>query len=134
VSYFLTDLQTNFNKKIMKYIKLTTPKGKIHIIPEDNNRAYYEHLNRSIKDESQRYKIEPYEEAKQQFATPAPANGNPSADIDLSAKVADLLPLIEVFNDVEKLGAYLKAEESSEKPRKTVIAAIQDRIEALAKE
>jgi hypothetical protein len=120
----------------MNYIKITTPSGKEFIVPEANNKEYYGRLNQSIKDEKQRYKIEPCVETKKQ---PVPADagngkGNPAADIDLTAKVADLLPLIKVFSDVEKLKQYIEKEKAADKPRETVIKAIQDRLEALEKE
>jgi hypothetical protein len=39
-------------------IKITTPQGKVFIVPEEHNKTYYESLNASIKDEKQQYKIE----------------------------------------------------------------------------
>jgi hypothetical protein len=116
----------------MNQIKITTPNGKEFIVPETNNKEYYERLNLSIKDEKQKYKIEPYVEAGKQPAKTNVGNSNPATDIDLSAKVADLLPLINGFTDVEKLKGYLDAEKAAGN-RVTVIKAIEERIEALSK-
>ena len=40
-------------------IKVTTPNGKLYIIPA-TNKGYYLNLNKSIRDESKKYKIEDY--------------------------------------------------------------------------
>jgi hypothetical protein len=59
---------------------------------------------------------------------------NPVTDIDLSAKVADLLPRIKVFEDVEKLKQYLEAEKAADKPRSTVVKAIEARLADIVRE
>jgi hypothetical protein len=60
--------------------------------------------------------------------------GNTVTDIDISSKVADLLPLIKICHDAEELKAYLKDEKAAEKPRETVIKAIEDRLANIVKE
>jgi hypothetical protein len=47
--------------------------------------------------------------------------------------VADLLPLIKVFEDVEKLKQYLETEKAAAKPREMVVKAIEGRIIDLSK-
>jgi hypothetical protein len=42
----------------MNFIKITTPEGKVFVVPEPHNRAYYEQLNLSVKEPEKRYKIE----------------------------------------------------------------------------
>jgi hypothetical protein len=116
----------------MKLIKITTPKGKAFIMPDGSNKAYYENLNREIKDPKLQYKIEPCVEQKQTAKTVVENANNPVSDIDLTAKVVDLLPLIEKFTDTEKLKQHLEAEKAAGN-RKTVIEAIQARIETLTK-
>ncbi|MDR1459786.1 MAG: hypothetical protein LBI60_06200 [Bacteroidales bacterium] len=58
-------------------------------------------------------------------------NDNHSAgnsDIDLSEKVADILPKIKEFANSGELTQYLEAEKIAEKPRQTVIKAIEERL------
>jgi hypothetical protein len=116
----------------MEYIKITTPKGSVHIVPEANNKNYYELLNKSIKDEKQQYKIEPYVAATRQSGKDGAGSINPVKDIDLSGKVVDLLPLISEFTDVEKLRGCVEAEKAAGN-RVSIIKALQERIEELAK-
>jgi hypothetical protein len=61
-------------------------------------------------------------------------NVNTVTDIDLTAKVTDLLPLIKIFEDVEKLKQYLATEKAAAKPRETVVKAIEDRLTNIVKE
>jgi hypothetical protein len=61
------------------------------------------------------------------------SGNSPVTDIDLSEKVADILPKIKVFTDVEKLNEYLETEKAAEKPRETVIKAIQERLANIVK-
>jgi hypothetical protein len=49
-------------------------------------------------------------------------------DIDLKATANTILSQVKGFADVEKLNAYLAAEKAAEKPRATVVKAIEDRI------
>jgi hypothetical protein len=60
--------------------------------------------------------------------------GNKVTDIDLTANVATIMAQIKGFADVEKLNACLEAEKSAEKPRSTVIKAIEDRLANIVKE
>jgi hypothetical protein len=53
-------------------------------------------------------------------------------DIDLTEKVVDLLPSIKVFTDAEKLKQYLETEKAAEKPRETIIKAIEAQLANLA--
>lgn len=52
-------------------------------------------------------------------------------DIDLSEHYKKVISNIEAFNDVEKLKLYLAAESEVEKPRASVVKAIEDRIALL---
>ena len=48
----------------MKFIKITTPDGREHIVPEEHNKVFYENMNISLEKSGQRdkmYKIEPFE-------------------------------------------------------------------------
>lgn len=54
-------------------------------------------------------------------------------DIDLSKGAKEVVSLVASFTDVEKLSGYLTAENANEKPRKTVVDAIQARLEELKK-
>ena len=58
----------------------------------------------------------------------------PVTDIDLTGKSADVIAQVKVFEDVEKLKKYLETEQSAEKPRKTVVEAIEARIANIVKE
>ncbi|MDR1652236.1 MAG: hypothetical protein LBS01_01040 [Prevotellaceae bacterium] len=55
-------------------------------------------------------------------------------DIDLTAKVAEIIPQVKKFTDVEKLKQYLETEKSAAEPRKTVVKAIEDRLANIVKE
>lgn len=61
-------------------------------------------------------------------------NGNPVTDIDLTVNAATIMAQVKVFTDVEKLKQYLAAEQSAEKPRQTVIKAIEDRLANIVKQ
>jgi hypothetical protein len=58
----------------------------------------------------------------------------PVTDIDLAGKSADIVAAAKGFADIEKLKQYLEAERAAEKPRQTVIKAIEDRIANIVKE
>jgi hypothetical protein len=57
----------------------------------------------------------------------------PVTDIDLSEKVADILPKIKAFADVEKLKQYLEAEKAANEPRKKIVEAIEARLANIVK-
>jgi hypothetical protein len=59
---------------------------------------------------------------------------NPITDIDLKSTAATIMAQVKVFTDVEKLKQYLATEQSAEKPRQTVIKAIEDRLANIVKE
>jgi hypothetical protein len=63
-------------------------------------------------------------------------NGNAGTvtDIDLTGKAADVISLVREFADIEKLKQYLETEQSVEKPRQTVVEAIEKRLANLVKE
>lgn len=54
-------------------------------------------------------------------------------DIDMSLQWQKVIALIKVFGDVEKLNGYLADENKSDKPRVSVIAALESRISELSK-
>lgn len=54
-------------------------------------------------------------------------------DIDLSKGAKEVVSLVVSFTDVEKLNEYLASENAAEKPRSTVVDAIQARLEELKK-
>jgi hypothetical protein len=54
-------------------------------------------------------------------------------DIDMSKGAKEVISQIADFADVEKLNGYLNAESALEKPRVTVVNAIQARLEELKK-
>jgi len=54
--------------------------------------------------------------------------GGAVSDINISEAVSKVLPQIKVFEDVEKLKLYLTQEKASDKPRETVVKAIEARI------
>ena len=54
-------------------------------------------------------------------------------DIDMSLQWQKVIALIKVFGDVEKLKGYLAAENLAEKPRVSVVAALESRISELSK-
>lgn len=54
--------------------------------------------------------------------------------IDLSAHYKTVISQVEKFEDVEKLQQYLEIEKASEKPRETVVKAIEERIANLVGE
>ncbi len=54
-------------------------------------------------------------------------------DIDLSKGAKEVISLVVSFTDVEKLNEYLASENAAEKPRSTVVDAIQARLEELKK-
>jgi hypothetical protein len=58
----------------------------------------------------------------------------PLSDIDLSEKVAELLPKIKGLKDVEKLKEYLEMEKAASEPRKMIVKTIEDCLAALLKE
>jgi hypothetical protein len=55
-------------------------------------------------------------------------------DIDLTANANTILSQVKGFADVEKLKQYLETEKSAEKPRSTVLKAIEDRITNIVKQ
>lgn len=55
----------------------------------------------------------------------------PVTDIDLSLAAQKVIASVQTFTDVEKLKGYLQQENASEKPRKTVIEAIESRLSEL---
>lgn len=55
-----------------------------------------------------------------------------STDIDMSQQWQKVIALIKVFGDVEKLKGYLAAENAAEKPRVSVVAALESRITELS--
>lgn len=54
-------------------------------------------------------------------------------DIDLSKGAKEVISLVASFTDVEKLNGYLASENAVEKPRSTVVKAIEARLEELKK-
>lgn len=54
-------------------------------------------------------------------------------DIDMSLQWQKVIALIKVFGNVEKLNGYLADENKSDKPRVSVIAALESRISELSK-
>lgn len=54
-------------------------------------------------------------------------------EIDMSQQWQKVIALVKVFGDVEKLNGYLAAENAAEKPRVSVIAALESRIAELSK-
>lgn len=54
-------------------------------------------------------------------------------DIDLSKAAKEVISQVSAFSDVEKLKSYLATESGAEKPRTTVVNAIQARLEGLNK-
>jgi hypothetical protein len=57
-----------------------------------------------------------------------------STDIDLTAKVTDIIAQVKELTDVEKLNQYLEAEKSADKPRQMVIKAIEAQLANIVKE
>lgn len=55
----------------------------------------------------------------------------PVTDIDLSLTAQKVIASVQKFTDVEKLKACLQQENVSEKPRKTVVEAIESRLSEL---
>ena len=55
-------------------------------------------------------------------------------DIDMSQQWQKVISLVKVFGNVEKLKGYLSAENKADKPRVSVIAALESRINELSKE
>ena len=55
----------------------------------------------------------------------------PVTDIDLSLATQKVIACVQTFTDVEKLKGYLQQENGSEKPRKTVVEAIESRLSEL---
>lgn len=53
-------------------------------------------------------------------------------DIDMSQQWQKVISLVKVFGDVEKLKGYLSAESKADKPRVSVIAALEGRISELS--
>lgn len=53
-------------------------------------------------------------------------------DIDMSQQWQKVISLIKTFGDVEKLNGYLTAENAVEKPRVSVVAALESRIAELS--
>jgi len=58
----------------------------------------------------------------------------PVTDIDLTGKAADIVAQVQAFEDVEKLKQCLETESKSDKPRATVVKAIEARIANIVKE
>jgi len=58
----------------------------------------------------------------------------PVTDIDLTGKAADIAVQVKVFTDVEKLQKYLETENATEKPRETVVKAIEARLANIVKQ
>jgi hypothetical protein len=58
----------------------------------------------------------------------------PLIDIDMAGNYQTIISQVKGFEDVEKLKGYLEAEQSLEKPRVSVVKAIEDRIANLADE
>lgn len=56
-----------------------------------------------------------------------------SVDIDMSQQWQKVISLIKPFGDVEKLKGYLAAENAADKPRVSVVAALESRILELSK-
>lgn len=56
-----------------------------------------------------------------------------SADIDMSQQWQKVISLIKPFGDVEKLKGYLATENAADKPRVSVVAALESRILELSK-
>lgn len=54
-------------------------------------------------------------------------------DIDLSKGAKEVISLVATFTDVEKMNGYLASENAAEKPRSTVVKAIEARLEELKK-
>jgi hypothetical protein len=54
--------------------------------------------------------------------------GDTATDIDLTGKASDIIAQVKGFADVERLKQYLETEKSAEKPRQTVMKAIEDRL------
>ena len=79
-------------------------------------------------DEARIANIVKLELAKAEDNTPPPVT-----DIDLTGKAADIAAQVKVFSDVEKLEKYLETEKTSEKPRETVVKAIEARIANIVK-
>ncbi len=55
----------------------------------------------------------------------------PATDIDLSLAAQKVIASVQTFTDVDKLKDYLQQENASEKPRKTVVEAIESRLSEL---
>lgn len=55
-------------------------------------------------------------------------------EIDMSQQWQKVISLIKSFSDVEKLKGYLAAENAADKPRVSVVAALESRISELSKE
>jgi hypothetical protein len=60
-------------------------------------------------------------------------NDDTATDIDLTGKASDIIAQVKGFADVEKLKQYLETEKSAEKPRQTVMKAIEDRLANIVK-
>jgi len=56
------------------------------------------------------------------------------SDIDLSVNYQKIVSQVKTFEDVEKLKQYLETEKASDKPRASVVKAIEDRIASLVGE
>lgn len=54
-------------------------------------------------------------------------------DIDLSKGAKEVISLVASFTDIEKLNGYLVSENAAEKPRSTIVKAIEARLEELKK-
>lgn len=52
-------------------------------------------------------------------------------EVDLSANAQIIISSVKSFSDIEKLKEYLSLEKESEKPRNTVVEAIEKRLLAL---
>lgn len=53
------------------------------------------------------------------------------SDIDMSGNYQKIVSQVKTFEDVEKMKQYLETEKASEKPRASVVKAIEERIASL---
>jgi hypothetical protein len=56
------------------------------------------------------------------------------SDIDMSGNYQKIVSQVKTFEDVEKLKQYLEVEKASEKPRASVVKAIEERLASLVEE
>lgn len=90
------------------------------------------------KEKTEKDQIAKVEETGQTVKTATPGQSEKSdvdatsTDIDMSQQWQKVIALIKVFGDVEKLKGYLAAENAAEKPRVSVVAALESRITELS--